>query len=110
MNIASGKIEYLLGTDPVTGRGFSWTEEELESALSGPVSAILFDHSGKADISSLLSGLPDTDFEKSQIERILKRERAPENWRVGEALAETKDDLVKYLGYRAKSATWERQF
>jgi len=173
----------------VTGCGFSYSTSELDSALSGPVAEVVFDDSGKIDVKSLLDGIAETDFEKSEVERILSDFRPPENWRVGEPLAETylveqkqcffpwpdgrderktgsslpgadlvgfqskdgedyfafgevktsneeiyppgamygrtglkkqvedlkdnikiKDDLVLYLGYRAKTATWERYY
>lgn len=89
MSIASGTIEYTVGTAPVSGCGVSLKADELDAALSDPISNIVFDVSGKADISSLLSGLAETDFEKSQVERILTDPKPPENWRVGEALAES---------------------
>lgn len=89
MSIAAGTIRYTLGTAPVSGRGVSWRADELEAALAGPVSEVVFDESGKADISALLSGLVETGFEKSQVERILANTQPPENWRVGEALAES---------------------
>ncbi|MCP4576526.1 MAG: hypothetical protein GY846_09615, partial [Deltaproteobacteria bacterium] len=189
MSIATGTFEYTLGTFPVSGCGFSWVTDELNTTLEGPVSDVVFDDSGKTDISILLSGVAETDFEKSQVERILANTKKPENWRVGEALAESylvhqrdcffpwpdgrderktgsslpgadlvgfqkeeneaffafgevktsaepnyppgaiygrtglkrqledlkdstsiKDDLVKYLGYRASAATWKIQY
>lgn len=88
MTIATGTVQYQLGTAPVTGCGFSYSAPELDSALSGPVAEVVFDDSGKADIESLLSGLVETDFEKDEVERILSDSKPPEDWRVGEALAE----------------------
>jgi hypothetical protein len=49
----------------------------------------VYDDSGKADIQALLAGLIETDFEKGEVERILSDTKPPENWRVGEALAES---------------------
>ena len=89
MSIAIGIIEYTLGTSPVNGCGFSWATDELNAALEGAISEVVFDDSGKADISALLSGVAETDFEKSQVERILASTKLPEDWRVGEALAES---------------------
>jgi hypothetical protein len=37
MTIAAGTINYQLGTAPVTGCGFSYSADELDTALSGPV-------------------------------------------------------------------------
>ncbi len=89
MTIATGTIQYQLGTVPVTGCGFSYSVAELDTALSGSVAEILHDDSGKADIRALLAGIVETDFEKGEIERILSNTKPPENWRVGEALAES---------------------
>ena len=89
MTIATGTIQYQLGTAPVTGCGFSYSDVELDTALSGAVAGVVYDDSGKADIEALLAGLAETDFEKSEVERILSDTKPPEDWRVGEALAET---------------------
>ena len=89
MTTSLGAPEYEIGSQPVTGCGFSYSAVELDIALSGPVAKIVFDASGKTDIGALLSGLADTDFEKEAVERILTTPNAPQDWRVGEALAET---------------------
>lgn len=70
MTIESGTIQYQLGTTPVTGCGRSYSEEELDTALAGPVAEVVFENSGKANIESLLAGLAETDFEKGEVERI----------------------------------------
>lgn len=89
MTIAAGTINYQLGTAPVTGCGFSYSANELDNALSSSVAGVVYDDSGKADIEALLAGLVETDFEKNEVERILSDNKPPEDWRVGEALAET---------------------
>ncbi len=89
MSIASGTIQYELGTEPVTGYGLSYSSSELDAALLGPVSEVVFDDSGLAEITALLAGLAETDFHKSEVERILSNTKPPEDWRVGEALAES---------------------
>lgn len=88
MILAAGRVQYELGTVPVTGCGITFCESELDSALKGPVAAALFDDSGKADVRSMLMEVADSDFEKEKIEEILVDAGLPENWRVGEALAE----------------------
>ena len=88
MTKPSGKIEYILGENSVTGCGFSITAAELKVALSGPVSEIVFDTKGKTTVKELLEGLAETEFDKTQIEEILLNSKTPENWRVGEAIAE----------------------
>ncbi len=66
MTIAAGTINYQLGTAPVTGCGFSYSEEELDATLSGSVAQVVYDDSGKADIKTLLAGLAETDFGKGR--------------------------------------------
>ena len=41
MSMAAGTVEYTLGTPPVTGCGVSWTAEEMDTALAGPVASVL---------------------------------------------------------------------
>jgi hypothetical protein len=89
MMLASGKVEYSLGCPPVTGRGISWSAEELDTALAGPVAQVVFDDAGGADLAVLLSGLPDTAFDPTAIRGVFSRTNAPKDWRVGEALAES---------------------
>ena len=88
MTIFPGTLEYEIGSQSVTGCGFSYSVAELDMALSGPVADIVFDSSGKANVGTLLTELADTDFEKDAVEQILATPNAPQGWRVGEALAE----------------------
>src|SRR5690606_2694465 len=88
MTTAPGKNCYSLGSSPVTGAGLEWTALELETAISGSVAGILFDDQGKATVSDLLAGIADTEFERSELDRILSDTSAIEDWRVGEAIAE----------------------
>ncbi|ACL02400.1 conserved hypothetical protein [Desulfatibacillum aliphaticivorans] len=88
MNIPVGGLEYSIGSEQVKGRGYSWTSLELNSALSGPIAEIVFDDAGKAEVEPLLLGVAETDFQKDEVERILGNGKPPEDWRVGEALAE----------------------
>lgn len=88
MTVSQGTAEYTLGTKPVTGCGRSYSADELDTALAGPVTDILYDNTGKADIKALLIGVAETDFERDAIGRILSNTKPPEDWRVGEALAE----------------------
>lgn len=89
MTVATGTIKYQIGTTPVTGCGISYSATELDTALTGPVAKVVYDDSGKADIAALLAGLAETDFKKGEVERILSDTKSPEDWRVGEALAES---------------------
>ena len=80
---------FRLGTSPVTGYGLGVSGEELDEALSGSVAAIVFDDAGNEEISALLAGLADTDFARNNLETLLSTVHEPEDWRVGEAMAES---------------------
>ncbi len=88
MTIATGIIAYNLGSPPVSGCGIVWSKEELGTALAESVSEVVFDESGKADIAALLAGVAETDFTQNELTQILTDPKPPEDWRVGEALAE----------------------
>ena len=88
MTIFPGTLEYEIGSQPVTGCGFSYSVAELDAALSGPVAKIVFDDSGKADIQELLAGIPGTNFGKAGVEQSLLSPTKLKDWHVGEALAE----------------------
>ena len=66
-----------------------WSGEELDAALNGPVAAVLFDDEGRADIEEILRGIVDTAFEQDGLRRVLAEPERIEDWRVGEAIAET---------------------
>jgi len=88
MTIAPGTECYSHGAVPSVGNGRSWTEAELDAAISGPVSEIVFDDEGAADISALLAGVAETEFEQKELARVLADPDDIEDWRVGEAIAE----------------------
>lgn len=86
MPIPIGKEEYLLGVRPVTGCGFSYSENELDAILTGKVKEIVFDTEGQKQVINILA---ETGFSKEEIEKKLSViSRPPENWRVGEGIAE----------------------
>ena len=66
-----------------------WAGEELDAALNGPVAAVLFDDEGRADIEEILRGIVDTAFEQDGLRQVLAEPERIEDWRVGEAIAET---------------------
>ncbi len=80
---------YALGTHPVTGTGFGISEEQLTTALAGAVADIVYDDTGTDEVAALLDGLSDTNFTRVNLDAILTGSRPPEDWRVGEALAES---------------------
>ncbi|WP_386688776.1 hypothetical protein [Lonepinella sp. MS14437] len=80
-------MEYQLGSHPITGRGFSYSDDELNLALAGKVRDVVFDVEGQTQMINDLS--VDTGFSKDQIEQKLKIDfHKPEDWRVGEGIAE----------------------
>jgi hypothetical protein len=87
--LPAGTVAYTLGSPPVNGTGLSWSAQETEGAVTGPVAATVYDDAGTQTLSSLLSGLPDTGFTSTNVKATLAQSDAVENWRVGEALAET---------------------
>ena len=87
--VSEGTIVYTLGKPPSSGIGVSWSSSELDLALKNEVTAVLFDDDGKIDIVDLLAGLQETEFSRQEIEKVLSEPEAFEDWRVGEAIAET---------------------
>ena len=86
MSISQGKIEYRLGTHPTTGCGFSYSDDELNRALAGKVKDIVFDTEGQKQITNILA---ETGFSNNEIKKNLAPFiTIPENWRVGEGIAE----------------------
>lgn len=79
---------YTLGAPPVSGAGFGVAAEVLDEALAGPVATVVFDDAGREAITTLLEGLADTEFARENLESLLDDAPEPEDWRVGEALAE----------------------
>lgn len=79
---------YELGSSPVTGVGLSAPQTELDTALRVQIPAIVFDDAGTDEITSLLNGLVDTEFDKENLTALLTSKHLPEDWKVGEALAE----------------------
>ena len=88
MTIAIGSERYNVGVTPVVARGNSYTAKEVNDALKGPVAKIIRDDAGYEDVKELLSGLAETGFQNKSVNRILSHQSVPEDWRVGEAMAE----------------------
>ncbi|HFD86804.1 MAG TPA: hypothetical protein ENJ35_03900 [Gammaproteobacteria bacterium] len=86
--VAVGAECYSFGGSPCKGDGRVWTEEELDEAIAGQVSELVFDDQGKADIQELLAGVAETEFEQGQLTQALAGPNDVEDWRVGEAIAE----------------------
>ena len=69
--------------------GVRWSNDELNAAMTDRVAAVLFDDEGKANIEEILAGLAETDFAQDGLRRVLEDPDEVEDWRVGEAIAET---------------------
>jgi len=89
MTMPGGTEIYKLDNSQIAARGIIYTENELNVAIAGPVSGIVYDGEGTDVVESLLSSVADTEFENNGIKRIISSNREPESWRVGEALAES---------------------
>ena len=66
----------------------SWSAQETETAVNGPVAAVVRDDVGTEAINSLFSGLLETGFAPASVKAALAQAGPVEDWRVGEAVAE----------------------
>ena len=89
MTVGAGEVVYGLGEFPCSGIGLRWSALELNDALRDRVAAVLFDDTGRANIEEILAGLAETDFAQDRLRRVLEDPDQVEDWRVGEAIAET---------------------
>ena len=89
MTVAEGVIVYRCAASPCSGLGLAWSTEQLDAAMNGPVAAVLFDDEGKANIEAILTNLADTEFAQEGLRQVLADTEDIEDWRVGEAIAET---------------------
>lgn len=87
--LPAGTVSYTLGSRPVCGTGLLWSQEEMEAAVTGPIAATVYDDAGTQTLAELLNSLPETGFTATNIKTTLSQSDPVENWRVGEALAET---------------------
>ena len=88
MTVPAGEPVYELGVDNCTGCGLRWSSGEFDAAID-PVAAALFDYEGRANIEEILAGVADTEFAQEGVRRVLSSPASIEDWRVGEAIAET---------------------
>jgi hypothetical protein len=88
MTMSAGTEVYNADVAPVTARGASYSDAEIDAALGGSLSRILWDETGTADLQAILTSVVTTDFSDKSLKRVLANRVTPENWRVGEGLAE----------------------
>lgn len=84
----AGQEIYITDAIPVVARGLTYTDKQLDEMLQGPVKDILQDVKGTDELHELLSRVVSTDFEQAGLEELLTDNTVPDNWRVGEAIAE----------------------
>lgn len=88
MPMPSGQLAYDAGTQPVIAHGLSYQDEQVSEMLAGPVKHILQDTAGIDELQELLGSVVSTEFEQEGLRQALIDETVPDNWRVGEAIAE----------------------
>jgi hypothetical protein len=88
MTISAGTVQYTADVPPVGALGISYTDQELDDALSVEVSEIVHDLSGREILTEIIEGIEGTGFSDSRLKAFLNPEALPEDWRVGEALAQ----------------------
>ena len=88
MKFAQGSECYRADCPPVVAYGRTYSDDDLSTALDGPVATIILDDAGNDAAEDLLLGISETGFQQDSVRRILSHEREPEDWRVGEAVAE----------------------
>ena len=101
MTIGAGEVVYDIGEAPFLGVGLRWSDGELNAAMDGPLSAVLFDDEGKANIEGILAEVAETKFAQDGLRRVLEDPDEVEDWRVGEAIAE-----VYLTDHRSCSFPW----
>lgn len=120
MSVAAGTINYQLGTAPVTGCGFSYSADELNTALSGTkppedwrvgealAETYLVDQKdcffpwpdGRDERKSG-SSLPGAMHGRTGLKQQLEDLKDD---------VKIKDDIFRYLGFRAQKSSWEDRF
>jgi len=88
MTISAGLKQYEADVPPVLAMGLSYSASELDDALTAEVNEIVHDLSGRELLTELVGSIQGTDFDDSQIKALLNPSTLPEDWRVGEALAQ----------------------
>jgi len=81
-------LSYDIGTPPVIAHGLSYDDRQVGEILQGPVRDILQDTAGNDELQELLGSVASTDFEQNGLRELLADDTVPDNWRVGEAIAE----------------------
>jgi hypothetical protein len=89
MIVAKGSIAYNADISPVAATGLIFLESEIDKAISTRLIGLIWDDAGRDNLEELLDGLATTAFGDANLRKVLEFSPALEDWRVGEALAET---------------------
>ncbi|MBS9432313.1 hypothetical protein [Photorhabdus hainanensis] len=81
-------LAYDTGVPPVVAHGLSYDDGQVSEILAGPVKDILQDTAGNDELLELLGSVVSTEFEQEGLRALLADDMVPNNWRVGEAIAE----------------------
>ena len=88
MSVTAGTVVYEIIATPCSGIGLTWSNADLNTALSERVAGLVFDDEGETDLEGVLIGLADTEFAQEGLNQILSDPEEIKDWRVGEAIAE----------------------
>ncbi len=88
MKIAVGTVHYTADEKPIKATGIGFSDEQLNLALTQRVPALLKDEAGKKQAEDMLAGLATTAFASDRLQAALNVKPEPQDWQVGEALAE----------------------
>lgn len=88
MYMPAPQFSYDAGTPPVIAHGLSYEDDQMAEIFAGPLKDILQDTVGNDELQELLESVATTEFEQAGLREVLKDNTVPNNWRVGEAIAE----------------------
>ncbi|CAM6403049.1 MULTISPECIES: hypothetical protein [Enterobacteriaceae] len=88
MPMPAPQLVYDTCTSPIVAHGLSYDDGQMREILAGPVKAILQDTAGNDELLELLGSVVSTEFEQEGLRELLTDKTIPNNWRVGEAIAE----------------------
>lgn len=88
MAIPTPNTIYDVSVGATIAQGLHYDDDEVQELIEGPVKDILEDSRGKKDLQSLIGSVASTEFEHIGLEKMLQDETKPDNWKVGEAIAE----------------------
>lgn len=85
--VARGTQEYQCDCDPCLGSGWSWSQSELDAALTADVHSLVYDEVGRNACIDMLAAASTTGFDMSVVGEIFQTPSSVRNWEVGECIA-----------------------